>query len=87
MINFKKNMDYKKLLKETFKNKKIIVTGHTGFKGSWLSYWLTLFGANVVGISNKVITSPSHYEAINLKKKTKKYFLRYFRQKKGFESF
>ena len=75
MINFKKNMDYKKLLKETFKNKKIIVTGHTGFKGSWLSYWLTLFGANVVGISNKVITSPSHYEAINLKKKLKNIFL------------
>jgi len=32
-----------------FKGKSVFVTGHTGFKGSWLSYWLTLLGANVTG--------------------------------------
>ena len=36
-----------------FKNKKIIVTGHTGFKGSWLSFWLYLNGAKVIGVDFK----------------------------------
>ena len=34
-----------------FVDKKILITGHTGFKGSWLSSWLNLAGANVHGIS------------------------------------
>jgi len=34
-----------------FKNSRVIVTGHTGFKGSWLTAWLKLLGANVMGIS------------------------------------
>ena len=34
-----------------FKNKKILITGHTGFKGSWLSLWLHLLGAKVIGVS------------------------------------
>jgi len=34
-----------------FKNKEIIVTGNSGFKGSWLSIWLKILGANVHGIS------------------------------------
>lgn len=36
-----------------YKNKKILITGHTGFKGSWLCLWLSLMGAKVYGISNK----------------------------------
>ena len=48
----------------SFKNKKVLVTGHTGFKGSWLSLWLNILGAKVIGISNKVPTKPSHYESI-----------------------
>ena len=36
-----------------YKNKTVIITGHTGFKGSWLTLWLTTLGANVVGISLK----------------------------------
>ena len=47
-----------------FKNKKIIITGHTGFKGSWLSAWLSLLGAKIFGISDKVPTQPSHYDLI-----------------------
>jgi CDP-glucose 4,6-dehydratase len=39
------------ILKEFYKGKKIFVTGHTGFKGAWLSYWLTLLGAEVTGYS------------------------------------
>ena len=56
-------------LEKTFKNKKVIVTGHTGFKGSWLTLWLTKLGANVLGISKNIPTKPSHFESIKLKKK------------------
>lgn len=57
-----------KILKK-FKNKKIIITGHTGFKGSWLSLWLHLCGAKVMGLSNEILTKPSHYQSIRLSKK------------------
>jgi len=51
-------------LKEYYKDKTVIVTGHTGFKGSWLSLWLNILGAKVIGLSDKVYTNPSHYEII-----------------------
>lgn len=54
--------------KSTFKDKKVIVTGHTGFKGSWLSLWLLSLGAKVVGISNGIPTNPSNFEALGLAK-------------------
>ena len=56
---------------KVFKNKKIIITGHTGFKGSWLTAWLTTLGAKVVGISNKIPTKPSHFKTIKIKNKIK----------------
>ena len=51
-----------------FKNSRVIVTGHTGFKGSWLTAWLKQLGANVMGISLDPPTYPSHFTAskINL---------------------
>ena len=52
-----------------FKNKTVVVTGHTGFKGSWLSLWLSLLGAKVIGISKSVPTKPSNFQILNLKKK------------------
>ena len=52
-----------------FSNKTVIVTGHTGFKGSWLSLWLLLLGAKVIGISKSVPTKPSNFQILNLKKK------------------
>ncbi len=61
-------------LSKTFKNKKIIITGHTGFKGSWLTYWLVQHGAKVIGISKNVPTTPSHYKRLGLKKLIKEYF-------------
>ena len=57
-----------KLFKSTFYKKKIIVTGHTGFKGSWLALWLKLLGAKVLGISLGVPTKPSNFITQNLKK-------------------
>ncbi len=57
-----------KILKN-FKNKKVIVTGHTGFKGSWLSLWLYLKGAKVMGLSNEILTNPSHFKSLTLDKK------------------
>jgi len=51
------------LFHKIYKNKTVLVTGHTGFKGSWLSLWLSSIGANVIGLSNNVPTSPSNFEA------------------------
>ena len=39
-----------------YKNKKVLVTGHTGFKGSWLVAWLLKMESNVIGISKDVNT-------------------------------
>ena len=46
-----------------FKKSRVIVTGHTGFKGSWLTAWLKQLGANVMGISLDPPTRPSHFKA------------------------
>ena len=47
----------KELFWKTFENKKVIVTGHTGFKGSWLSIWLYSLGAKVFGLSESIPTN------------------------------
>ena len=57
------------MLKKIFYKKKVLVTGHTGFKGSWLSLWLTILGAKVIGVSINIPSKPSHFEVIKLKKK------------------
>ena len=44
-----------------FKGKKVVITGHTGFKGSWLTIWLLHLGAKVVGISKDIPTKPSNF--------------------------
>ncbi len=46
---------------EIFKEKKVLITGHTGFKGSWLSIWLIHLGAKVVGVSNNEVSKPSNF--------------------------
>jgi CDP-glucose 4,6-dehydratase len=50
-----------------FKNKKILITGHTGFKGTWLSGIFSLFDAKIYGISIDYPTSPSFYKMMNFK--------------------
>lgn len=51
-----------------FKDKKVLITGHTGFKGSWLTKTLVLAGAKVTGYALKPPTSPSMYEILDLDK-------------------
>lgn len=49
-----------------YKDKVVLVTGHTGFKGSWLSIWLSSLGAKVIGISNEIPSNPSNFEVCKL---------------------
>ena len=49
-----------------YKDKRVLITGHTGFKGSWLCAWLLDLGATVAGYSSGVPTEPSHFEALDL---------------------
>jgi len=55
-----------KLFSSIYKGKSVLVTGHTGFKGSWLSLWLTQMGANVIGYSLDYLQTPNHYALLNL---------------------
>ena len=50
-----------------YKEKKVLVTGHTGFKGTWLTAWLLNLGAQVIGISKDIPTQPSMFEILGLK--------------------
>jgi CDP-glucose 4,6-dehydratase len=45
-----------------WRDRAVLVTGHTGFKGAWLTLWLGQLGARVTGLSNRVPSSPSLYE-------------------------
>jgi len=49
-----------------YKNKRVLITGHTGFKGSWLAIWLRELGANVIGYALDPPGEPSHFEATQL---------------------
>ena len=58
-----------KNLKKHFYKKKIIITGHTGFKGSWLTLWLQSYGAKIYGISNGYPSNPSNFKILRLSDK------------------
>lgn len=49
------------LEEDVFRNRRVLVTGHTGFKGSWLSIWLAELGAKIVGYSLPPPTEPSNF--------------------------
>ncbi|MBW3558984.1 MAG: CDP-glucose 4,6-dehydratase [Proteobacteria bacterium] len=51
---------------DAYRGKRVLVTGHTGFKGSWLTTWLLDLGAEVCGFSDGVPTQPSLFEAAGL---------------------
>lgn len=53
-------------LKSSYAGKTVLITGHTGFKGSWLTAWLLKLGARVVGISKGIPTAPSVFEVLGL---------------------
>ncbi len=50
-----------------YKNKKVLITGHSGFKGSWLCLWMEKVGADVVGISLDPPSNPYHYSMLRIK--------------------
>lgn len=54
---------------DIYRGKKILITGHTGVKGSWLAYWLCRQGAEVYGLSHPPHTTPSHYKLLDLHSK------------------
>ncbi len=62
-----------KELQNFYNNKTVLVTGHTGFKGSWLSFILDILGANVIGYALKPSTGFSLYEIIDMEDKLKSY--------------
>ena len=49
--------------------KKVLITGHTGFKGSWLTHYLLKKNANICGISNKPNENPNLFDLLNFDKK------------------
>lgn len=51
---------------DVYRNRRVLITGHTGFKGSWLALWLTSLGAEVAGYSIDIPTSPSNFELLGL---------------------
>ena len=57
------------MLKEKFSNKNILLTGATGFKGSWLATWLTHLGSNVYGFSSGLPSGPCLFNLLNLSDK------------------
>jgi CDP-glucose 4,6-dehydratase len=56
-----------------YQGRRVLVTGHTGFKGSWLSAWLLHLGAEVAGVSVGIPTTPSGFEAMALGSKVQDY--------------
>jgi len=57
------------MFSSVYQNKKVLITGNTGFKGSWLTAWLIKLGADVTGISKDIPTKPSMFEELNLAEK------------------
>ena len=54
-----------------YSGKRVLVTGHTGFKGSWLSIWLHELGAEVIGVANDPLTERDNYVLSGIGKKMK----------------
>ena len=74
------------MINNFYKNKKVLVTGATGFKGAWLCYWLVMLGAKVYGIGYNPNKNKNLFYSLKLNKKIK---LKLFdiRNKKKLESF
>lgn len=61
-------------MKEFFKDKKILITGHTGFKGAWLAHILAGWGAQVVGVSLPAHTDPNLFTILGIGDRVRNYF-------------
>jgi CDP-glucose 4,6-dehydratase len=66
LLNYDENFWHKK---------RVLITGHTGFKGSWLSLVLKGMGADIIGVSNSLVSEPSLFEILCLKNKVTDYRL------------
>ena len=64
--NPKLNTQHPKLFSGVYSGKRVLVTGHTGFKGSWLVYWLKSLGADVCGYALDAPTEPNHFDLLNV---------------------
>lgn len=62
-------------LQSHYKGKRVLLTGHTGFKGAWLSEWLLSLHANVIGVSLPPNTTPSLFEQLELEKRIEHHYL------------
>ncbi len=58
------------LFQDIYQSRNVLVTGHTGFKGSWLSLWLSRLGAQVTGLALPPSTEPSHWDLLQLDMQT-----------------
>lgn len=79
------------MFKGIFSGKKVLITGHTGFKGSWASQWLLKLGARIGGYSLYIPSNPSNYEVLGLSKQIEKDYVGDIRDfnalKSAFEEF
>jgi CDP-glucose 4,6-dehydratase len=57
------------MFNNVYAGKRVLITGHTGFKGSWLTKWLLDLGAEVAGYSIGIPTNPSHFTELGLESK------------------
>jgi CDP-glucose 4,6-dehydratase len=60
---------------DIYRGKRVLITGNTGFKGSWLSLWLKELGAEVVGVSLDPKTEINHWDLLKLENSVKDYRL------------
>ena len=60
---------------KSYKNLKVLITGSTGFKGSWLCEWLFLLGSKVIGVGLKPEKGSIIFESFKLNKKIKQYYV------------
>jgi CDP-glucose 4,6-dehydratase len=66
IISERERLRMKSLFSGIYRNRKVLITGHTGFKGSWLAFWLKQLGAIVCGYSLAPETDPSHFSLLDL---------------------
>lgn len=59
------------ILEKSFSGKKVLITGHTGFKGSWLAFILNEVGAEVTGLALPPVTAVNHFDLLKLDGKIK----------------
>lgn len=63
-------LEINRLFGGIYRGKRVLVTGHTGFKGSWLALWLEQMGAEVYGLALEPPTQPNHFNLLNLRIKS-----------------